>query len=50
MDGESRSPTSWVVAIVVVAAIVGLLLLVRGPENQDRADVVAPSAAVSLAA
>ena len=50
MDDDRRSPTSWVVAIIVVAAIVGLLLVVRGPENQDRSGVDAPSAALSLAA
>jgi hypothetical protein len=45
---EKRS-TGWIVGIVVVAAIIGLLLLARGPEDQDRSGAMALSAVTTRA-
>jgi hypothetical protein len=39
-----------VVGLVVVAAIIVLLLVARGPEDQDRSGAVAPVAAITLRA
>jgi hypothetical protein len=50
MESEKSSPAGWVVGIVVVAAVIGLLLFARGPEDQDRSGAVAPVAAITLCA
>jgi hypothetical protein len=47
METERFSAVSWVVGIVVVAAIIGLLLLARGPEDQDRSGAFAPTAGIT---
>ena len=47
---EHRSPTGWIVGIVVVAAIVGLLLFARGPDDQDRSGAMAPAAVITTRA
>jgi hypothetical protein len=48
METEKSSADGWIVGIVIVAAIVGLLLVARGPEDQDRSGAVAPVAAITL--
>jgi hypothetical protein len=50
METERSSPAAWVVGIVVAAAIIGLLLVARGPEDQDRSGAVAVVAAITLRA
>jgi hypothetical protein len=47
---RETSAVGMVVAIVVLAAIVGMLLLVRGPEDQDRSGAVAPVATLTIRA
>jgi hypothetical protein len=49
-DTENRSTTGWIVGIVVVAAIIGLLLFARGPEDQDRSGAMAPAAVITTGA
>jgi hypothetical protein len=39
-----------IVAIVVLAALVGMLLLVRGPQDQDHARIPGSVAAIMLRA
>jgi hypothetical protein len=50
METEKTSAARWVVGIVLVAAIIGLLLLARGPEDQDRSGAELPTAAITLRA
>ena len=50
MTTETSSPVGWVVGIVIVAAIIGLLLLARGPEDQDRSGAMAPTAVITVRA
>ena len=50
MTSERSSAAGWVVGIVVVAAILGLLIFARGPEDQDRSGAMAPTAAITLRA
>jgi hypothetical protein len=50
MESEQSSPVGWVVGIVVVAAVIGLLLFARGPEEQDRSGAVAPIATITIRA
>ena len=47
---ERTSSTTWIVGIAVAAAIIGLLLFARGPEDQDRSGAVAPVATITLRA
>jgi hypothetical protein len=44
MESEKSSAAGWIVGLLIVAAIVGLLLVARGPEDQDRSGAVAPTA------
>jgi hypothetical protein len=47
---EKNSRTGWIAGIVVVVAIIGLLLLARGPADQDRSGAMAPSTVVTIRA
>jgi hypothetical protein len=47
---ETGSTVGLIVAIVVLAALVGMLLLVRGPQDQDHARIPGSVAAIMLRA
>jgi hypothetical protein len=50
MDPDTGSWANWVIGLIVVVAIVALLLLARGPTNQDRSVDARPMAVVALVA
>jgi len=46
MDPDTNSWANWIIGFVVVVALVGLLLLARGPSDQDHAQAPMPAAVV----
>jgi len=44
MDPDTNSWANWIIGFVVVVALVGLLLLARGPSDQDHVQVPMPAA------